>query len=71
MKQLRDIRKQVNMLLELTRRHKKQEHQMDWLTVKGIELNSLSGTPDDPHHFGYQCGGRMGNADTKSDTRAH
>ena len=44
---------------------------MDWLTVKGVELNSLSGTPDYRHHFRYQCRGRMGNADTKSDTRAH
>ena len=57
MKQLRNIRKHMNMLLELTRRHQKQEHQIDWLTVKGIELNSLSGTPDDRHHFRYQCRG--------------
>ena len=71
MKQLRDIRKNVNMLLELARRHQKQENQMDWLTVKGIELDSLSGTPDYRHHFRYQCRGRMGNADTESDTRAH
>jgi hypothetical protein len=71
MKQLRDIRKHMNMLLELTRRHQKQEHQIDWLTVKGIELNSLSGSPDYRYHFRYKCRGRMGNADTKSDTRAH
>ena len=55
MKQLRDIRKHVNMLLELACRHQKQENQMDWLTVKGIELNSLSGTPDYRYHFRYQC----------------
>lgn len=71
MKHLRDTRKHVNMLLELARRHQKQEHQMDWLTVKGIELDSLSGAPDYRHHFRYQCRGRMRNADTKSDTRAH
>jgi hypothetical protein len=71
MKQLRDIRKYVNMLLELARRHQKQEHQMDWPTVKGIELDSASGTPDYRHHFRYQGRGRMGNADTKSDTCAH
>ena len=71
MKHLRNIRQRVNMLLELTRRHQKQEHQMDWLTVEGIELNPFSGTPDYRHHFRYQCRGGMGNAYTKSDTCAH
>ena len=71
MKQLRNIRKHVAMLLELARRHQKQEHQMDWLTVKGIELNSLSGTPDYRHHFRNQCRGGMGNAYAKPNTCAH
>ena len=71
MKHLRDIRKHMNVLLELARRHQKQEHQMDWLTVNGIELDFLSGTPDYRHNFRYQCRGGMGNAYAKSDTRAH
>jgi hypothetical protein len=71
MKQLRDIRKHMNMLLELASRHQKQKYQMDWLTIKCIELDSLSGTSDYRHNFRYQCRGRMGNADTKSDARAH
>ena len=71
MEQLRDICKDVNMFPELVRRHQEQKHQMDWLAVKGIELNPLSGTPNYRHHFGDQCRGRMGNADTKPNTRAH
>ncbi len=71
MKQLRDIRKHMDMLLGLARWHQKQEHQMNWLTVKGIELNSLSGTPDYRHHFRYQCRGGVGNAYAKPDTCAH
>ena len=71
MKHLRDIRKHVNVLLQLARRDQKQEHEMDCLTVNGIELDSLSGTPDYRHDFSYQCRGRMGKPDTKSDPRTH
>jgi len=71
MKGLRDVRKQVNMLLELTRRHQKQENQMDWLAVESIKLNSLSGTSDYRYHFRYQCRRGMGNTNAKPDTSAH
>lgn len=71
MKQLRDIRKDVYVLLKFARRHQKQEHQMDWLTVKGIKLNSFSGAPDYRHPFGYQCSGGMRNPYAKPDTCAH
>ena len=71
MKQFCDICKHVNMLLELTRRRQKQKHQMDWLTISGIELDPASGTPDYRRHFRHQGRGRMRNADTKSNTRAH
>lgn len=52
MKQLRDIREYMRVLLKLARRHQKQKHHIDWLAVKGIELNSLSGASDDRHYFG-------------------
>jgi hypothetical protein len=44
-KQLRDIRKCVDMLLKLARGHEKQQHQMDWLAVERVKLNSFPGTP--------------------------
>src|ERR1022692_2783821 len=70
-KQLRGIRKCVNMLLKLARRHQKQEHQMDWITVERVELNSLSGAPNYCHYFGHQFRRGVGDAYAKPDSCAH
>ena len=71
MKQLRDIRKCVNMLLKLTRRHEKQQYQMDWLAVERIELNSFSGTANHCHYLGHQFRGGVRDAYAKSNACAH